>query len=508
MSMNRMTALTFSMALAPLPPVDSARRAVLLLARGVQGKGGRALLVGGCVRDMLLGVEPKDFDVEVYGVASAGLAELLAGIGPYKDVGKAFGVLGLVVDGKTIDVALPRTDSKVAPGHTGFSVHSDPSMTYAEAARRRDFTVNAIMLDPLTGEVIDPCHGAEDLQARVLRVVNAALFADDPLRVLRGLQFAARFNLHADDATKAVMRKAVPRLLELPRERIGAEWRKLLLLAERPSVGLELGMELGAYDVLHPELPPLARTEQEPEWHPEGNVWIHTLMAVDMAAKILRREELWGDDAYALMLGVLCHDFGKPATTAVEDGRIRSRGHEEAGREPTRLFLEALAVSHDVRDAVVSLVVHHLAPSMLYKLEHMPSGVPVSDGAIRALARRVHPATMAQLALVSEADFCGMGPFADAHEPSHKRFRTHDPYGTWLLERARAVGAATSRPPDVIRGKELLELGFASGSAIGELIALANALRDHNGATHDDIVAMLEGTAGSYDAAKSRLECA
>lgn len=492
------------MTLSSFQPTDSARRAVRELAQKVKERGGRALLVGGCVRDMLLGVEPKDFDVEVYGVAPARLEELVAEVGPYKDVGKAFGVLSLLVDGMAIDVALPRTDSKIAPGHTGFSVHADPSMGYHEAARRRDFTINAIMLDPLTGEIVDPFHGADDLNARVLRVVDAALFADDPLRVLRGLQFAARFNLRADAATKEVMRAAVPHLPELPRERIGGEWRKLLLLAERPSVGLALGMELGAYDAIHPELPPLVATEQEPEWHPEGNVWIHTLMVVDVAARITRREGLTDDDAYTFMLGAFCHDFGKPLTTAVEDGRIRSKGHEEAGREPTLRFLDALAVSHDVRDAVVSLVVHHLAPSMLYKLEVM-TGKPVSDGTIRALARRIHPATIKELCMVSEADYCGMGPFPDEKDPSKKSFRTVDPYSSWLFNRALLVDAATDRPPNILRGQELLDLGFAPGPQVGEIIALANKLRDEKGTTHDDVVRVLERAKGNYEAARAGL---
>ncbi|KKW29995.1 MAG: hypothetical protein UY72_C0027G0011, partial [Candidatus Uhrbacteria bacterium GW2011_GWD2_52_7] len=343
-----MAALTFSMALTPLQPTDSAQRAVLTLAERVKEKGGRALLVGGCVRDMMLGVPSKDFDVEVYGVAPAYLEQIVKEIGPASEIGKAFCVMKLTVDGVDIDVALPRTDSKIAPGHTGFAVQADPSMTYAEAARRRDFTINAILLDPLTGEVIDPYHGAEDLHARTLRVVDEALFADDPLRVLRALQFAARFNLYVDDASKEVMRRALPSLVELPGERIGAEWRKMLLLAQRPSIGLELGLELGVFNQLHPDLPPLAVTPQEPEWHPEGNVWIHTLMSVDVAARLIRKERLEGDDAFVIMLAALCHDLGKATTTALEDGRIRSRGHEEAGREPTERFLRSLAVSSDV----------------------------------------------------------------------------------------------------------------------------------------------------------------
>jgi len=197
-----MAALTFSMALAPLQPTDSARRAVLVLADRVKDKGGRALLVGGCVRDMLLMVEPKDFDIEVYGIAPQHLEEIVKSLGAASEIGKAFAVLKLHIDGTDIDVALPRTDSKTAPGHTGFAVHADPSMTYVEAARRRDFTINAILLDPLTGEIVDPHHGAEDLQTKTLRVVDPVSFGHDPLRVLRGLQFVARFSLQVNDESR------------------------------------------------------------------------------------------------------------------------------------------------------------------------------------------------------------------------------------------------------------------------------------------------------------------
>lgn len=498
-----MTPLTFSMALAPLQPTDSARRAVLALAEQVKATGGRALLVGGCVRDMLLGIPAKDLDVEVYGVAPERLEEIVRGLGKVSDVGKSFAVLKLFVDRVAIDVSIPRTDSKIGDGHRGFAVHADPSMTFAEAARRRDFTVNAIMMDPLTGEVIDPYHGVDDLQARKLRVVDAKLFGDDPLRVLRALQFAARFALTPDESTREVMRSMAPSLKELPRERVGGEWRKLLLRAERPSIGLELGMELGVFHQLHPELPPLAQTPQEPEWHPEGDVWVHTMMCVDVAARVVRRERLYEDDAWTVVLAALCHDFGKPSTTCFEDGRIRSRGHEEAGRAPTESFLRSIAVDHETQKKVVHLVVHHLTPSMFYHLE--ARGQPVKDGALRALARRLHPATIEDLALLSECDYCGMGPFSDPNDPTKKTFRTHDPYGAWLLGRARAIHAADRKPADVVRGQELIDLGFMSGPDLGEIIKLANKLRDDHGATREDVLMILSSASGDSEIAKEML---
>lgn len=460
-------------------------------------------MVGGCVRDMLLGTEAKDLDVEVYGVAPERLEEIVRALGKVSDVGKSFAVLKLFVDGKVVDVSIPRMDSKIGDGHRGFAVYADPSMSFAEAARRRDFTVNAIMMDPLTGEVIDPYRGVEDLQARRLRIVDAKLFGDDPLRVLRGIQFAARFALVPDEHTREVMRLMAPSLKELPRERVGGEWHKLLLRAERPSIGLELGMELGVFHQLHPELPPLAQTAQEPEWHPEGDVWVHTMMCVDVAARVIRRERLYEEDAWTVMLAVLCHDLGKPATTCFEEGRIRSRGHEEAGREPTSSFLRSIAVDHDTIKKVVNLVAHHLTPSMFYHLE--VKGQPVKDGALRALARRLHPATIEDLALVSECDYCGMGPFPDPNDQTKKTFRTYDPYGAWLLGRARVINAADRKPADVVRGQELLELGFMPGPDLGEIIKLANKLRDDHGATREDVLTILSSASGDSDIAKEML---
>jgi len=239
---------------------------VIALARAVHAAGGRALVVGGCVRDELLGRTPKDYDVEVYGLDGAVLRGLLESFGRVDTVGESFTVYKVA----GLDVSLPRRESKTGRGHKGFTVEGDPHLSIEDAARRRDFTINAIARDPLTGAILDPFDGRDDLHARRLRVVDARRFGDDSLRVLRALQFAARFDLTVDDDTKALLRGIA--LDDLPAERIWGEVEKLLLQAPRPSVGLALALELGVVDNLWPELRPLVGCPQEPEWHPEGDV--------------------------------------------------------------------------------------------------------------------------------------------------------------------------------------------------------------------------------------------
>src|SRR5256714_1145918 len=337
-----------------MPPIPEQ---VLNIAQAVRDEGGRALLVGGCVRDELMSRQPKDWDLEVYGIDSSRLRGLLDRFGEVNVVGEAFTVYKL---GAHLDVSVPRRERKTGRGHRAFVIEGDPAMSIEEAARRRDFTINAILQDPLTEELIDPFHGREDIERKLLRAVSPETFGEDSLRVLRAAQFAARFEFDIEPETFELCRSID--LSDLPAERIWGEMEKLLLRARRPSVGLQLLRELGAVDQLFPELKALIDVPQDPEWHPEGDVWIHTLLTID------RARELIDDLSYAkqvtVMLATLCHDFGKPATTDFVDGRLRSREHEEAGVEPTISLLNKLNVhtldGYDVRGQVVALVRDHL----------------------------------------------------------------------------------------------------------------------------------------------------
>ncbi len=416
------------------------------IALAVREAGGRALIVGGWVRDRELGRESKDIDIEVFGVDAGALRGLLAAFGSVNAVGESFTVFKVA----DIEVALPRRESKVGRGHKGFEVTGDPHMTPREAARRRDFTVNAISWDPLTGEFEDPFDGRGDLARRLLKAVDEQTFGEDSLRVLRAVQFAARFEFALDPATEALCRR-IP-LDDLPSERIRGEIEKLLLQAPRPSVGFELALRIGVIDALFPEIKALVGCPQEPEWHPEGDVWVHTLMVIDQART--RISDLDRPRQVAVMLGAVCHDLGKPPTTAFQDGRIRSIDHEQAGVAPATAVLDRLNVhtmeGFDVRREVLGITAHHLKPGMFGM-----SKTPVSDGAFRRLAQKVD---LELLARVAKSDCLGRGGHFDCSSMD------------WFLERARQLGVEHAPPKPIVLGRHLLELGVAPGPQMGEIL--------------------------------------
>jgi tRNA nucleotidyltransferase (CCA-adding enzyme) len=423
--------------------LDVARR----IAQAAGNAGGRALIVGGWVRDRLLGKPTKDVDVEVFGIPADRLRELLERIGPVNTVGESFTVYKVA----GVDVSLPRQESKTGRGHRGFAVTGDPALSIPEAARRRDFTINAILWDPLSEQYIDPYGGQADLlDRRLLRAVDPRTFGDDSLRVLRGVQFAARFDLKMADETKALCR-TIP-LDDLPAERVWGEIEKLLLLAERPSIGFELALDLGVIDKLFPELRALVGCPQEPEWHPEGDVWVHTLMVVDQAR--MRIDDLPRPQQIALMLGAVCHDVGKPATTAVVDGRIRSIDHEAQGVAPATALLDRINVhtfdGYDVRREVLGMVAHHLKPGEFWKTRDK-----ISDGAFRRLAAKVD---LELLARVAKSDCLGRTGRFDCSAMD------------WFLERAHGLGVEHAPPAPLLLGRHLLALGLSPGPRIGEIL--------------------------------------
>jgi tRNA nucleotidyltransferase (CCA-adding enzyme) len=442
------------------------------LAEMIQTCGGRAMLVGGCVRDELMGFEPKDFDIEVYGIEPLKLKDILKQFGRVDAVGESFTVYKI---GRDLDVSLPRRERKIGRGHKGFIVEGDPAMSFAEAARRRDFTINAIMKDALTGEIVDRYGGQEDLRRRKIRHIADETFVEDSLRVLRAAQFAARFEFAVDEQTAELCR-AID-LTDLPRERIWGEMEKLLLRSRRPSIGLKYFYELEIAKQLFPELTALVGVPQEYEWHPEGDVDVHTLLVVDEARKLI--DELPYAKQVTVMLGALCHDLGKPATTEFFDGRIRSHGHDEAGVEPTRSFLDKLGVftldGYDVREQVVQLVRYHLTPGMFYKN-------PPGSGAFRRLARKVEPDLLYR---VAKADALGRNP---EWIPKEKWFRADAQ--EWFIERVHELKVETKAPEPILMGRHLIELGLKPSKKIGEITRTVYELQlDGKVTTLDDALA-------------------
>ena len=425
------------------------------LANAIHQQGGQPILVGGSVRDYLLGQRlPKDLDLEVYFLEANELEKVLSQFGKVLRVGKSFGVLKLITKHAEYDVSLPRRESKTGKGHKGFLVNADPQMTFEEASARRDFTVNSIGFDPIQQQWLDPHRGQEDLKKGILRHVGPA-FAEDPLRVLRGAQFAARLNFQMAPETIELCQTLD--LNELSRERLQGEFAKLLLRAERPSIGLEVLRQTKALRFF-PELEALIDVPQDPTWHPEGCVWTHTLMVVDEAAKLRVREE---KNDLVLMFGALCHDFGKPETTIWKDGHWRSPAHDVLGMQPTEKFLRRLTDEASLIEKVKILVREHLRPSMLYNDREK-----VTPGAIRRLALRV---SIPELLLVAEADHFG--------RTTEDALRREFPAKQWLLDQASKLDVRDEKPKPFLKGRHLLQLGMRPGPQMGKVLEEAFALQ-------------------------------
>lgn len=408
----------------------------------IRRAGGRMWLVGGCIRDLVLGRQPHDLDIEISGLPPGRLHTLLTEHFSVQFVGKAFGVFKL--QGLPIDISIPSRLLTDNESTTGLLRQSDPDMDIDEALARRDFTVNAMAWDPDTLEFRDPFNGRADLDAHMLRHISDH-FTEDPLRVLRGMQLAARFGLNAAPETVALCKTLTQD--GQSSERLWEEWKKLLLQGVKPSLGLQFLSDCG-WLRFYPELAALQGCEQDPIWHPEGDVWIHTLHCLDWFAL-----ECTGNQRDDLIagLGILCHDFGKPATTTMDYGRITSRGHEPQGEAPTRRFLERLTNQNDLINEVVPLVLCHLRPGALFDAN-------ASDSAVRRLAKQVK--RIDRLVRVARADHAGRPP---------KPFDGF-PAGSWLLERARRLEVEDQAPTPFVTGRHLLELGMLPGPRLGEIL--------------------------------------
>jgi tRNA nucleotidyltransferase (CCA-adding enzyme) len=434
----------------------------------------RAYLVGGCVRDALLGLPGKDFDVEVFGVSYESLSKALARRGRVDLVGRSFGVVKLTTgSGLAYDFAIPRRDRKVALGHKGFEVEFDADITPQEAASRRDFTINALMFDPRRGEVLDFFGGQADLRERVLRHTSAA-FVEDPLRVLRGMQFTARFNLRPAPETVALCRSIKASFRELAVERVGDEWFKWAAKSVVPSAGLRFLADTEWLEHF-PEIAALRGTPQDPEWHPEGDVFTHTAHCCDALVKLPEWQAADEESRIAWMLAVLAHDFGKPAVTheALRDGRMRivSPGHEEGGVEPTLKFLERIHAPNIYLRRVPPLVANHLA--------HLQT---VTDRGVRRLAKRLEPETIAGLCVVMTADHSGRPPKPPCVPEGVKALRA----------KAEELRVQDTAPKPILQGRHLIAAGMKPGKEFKAIL-------------HEAFEAQLEGQFSELEGAQEWL---
>ena len=430
------------------------------IAKVAREAGGRAVFVGGQVRDRLLGRSSADMDVEVFGLTLDVLESILAPFGRTRTVGRSFGVVR--IDGLDADFSLPRHDNKTGPGHRGFAVEIAPHLDFAAAARRRDFRINSMGFDPLTGEVLDPYGGRADLAAKRLRITDPSHFAEDPLRGLRAAQFAARFDLEPDRELLDLAARLD--LAELAPERVFGELRKLLLLGVRPAIGFELLRETGLVRFF-PEVEALIGVPQDPRWHPEGDVWRHTMLALDRGAELRRGDR--SDEAF--MFALLCHDFGKPAVTE----ELRSQGHDRAGVEPARNFLGRLRAPRRLIDRVSTLVREHLAPVLYVRNEAGPK-------AYRRLARRLEAAgaDLDLLVRVATADQLG--------RTTPAAVRGEFPEAAIFLERANAALPGLAPLPPAVLGRHLVARGFAPGPRMGRVLAACREIQDETGWSDPD----------------------
>ncbi len=417
----------------------------------------RAYVVGGFVRDALLGGEPAspqdDVDLEVFG---RGWEELASGLGRWgrvEEVGRSFGTIKLRLPGcAVLDVSLPRSERKTGSGHRGFAVDCQPDLPLPEAMRRRDFTINALYYHPRSRQVIDCYGGWEDIRSRTLRVVAPPTFAEDPLRVLRAMQFLSRFDMEPDPGLVRISREMAGEYSTLARERIRDEWLKWAGRSKRPSRGLDF-LAQGGWIAHFPEIQALAGVLQDPEWHPEGDVFRHTCHCCDAMAGLEEWRALPEQDRIVYLLATLLHDVGKPLATRRErrKGRIRivSPGHERAGVDPAARMLERIGAPRWALRRVIPLVANHMA-----RFE------TISDRAVRRLAVRLQPDTIEGLCLLMRADAMGRPPLPGDVPATVKR----------LQEKSAELAVQRSAPEPALRGRDLISLGVDPGPRLGDLL--------------------------------------
>lgn len=448
-------------------PGEKVRRVLELLREG----GARdCLFVGGFVRDLLLGIPSKDVDIEIYGLT---YREILKILRPHFHVGLVGQSFGTVKVDNEIDLSLPRIESKSGVGHKGFEVSSDPHLDPLTAFSRRDFTINAIGLR-LDGGVFDPFGGIDDLKQGVLRAPTEA-FCEDPLRVLRGMQFAARFGFEMEPETVELCKRVRPEFETLSAERIWSEWQKWAAKGRFPGKGLWLLKETRWIDCF-PEIAALVGVEQNPRFHPEGDVFTHTALACDAAVQIADGMELGEEDRCVLLFAALCHDFGKPAATyRDEEGNWRSPNHAMEGIEPTRSFFENMKAPNRVSEHVIPLVREHMAHMVI------PKGVEPSPASVRRLALRLDPSNIRIWSALCRSDAIGCG--------GEKKYYRNE---SWE-EIARSLELRDQKPKPILLGRHLMERGIEPGPGMGDVLRRAfEAQLDGDFTTLDGALAWFE----------------
>ena len=417
------------------------------IAVAVEENGGKAYFVGGYVRDLIRGNPGKDVDIEIHGVTPDTLKNILSSLGERLEIGESFGIFGL--KGYSLDIAMPRTETNRGRGHRDFDVFVDPHIGTEKAARRRDFTINALMQNVLTGEIIDHFGGREDLERGIIRHIDPVTFVEDPLRVLRGAQFAARFGF--DIAPETVELCRTMDLSTLAKERIMDELEKAMLKAERPSIFFELLRRMNQLSYWFPEAEALIGVEQNPKHHAEGDVWVHTMMVIDEVAKIRH----YASDPLGLMLSALTHDFGKAICTEIVNGEIHSYGHETEGLPIIKTFMSRLTSEHRLIKYVLNLSEYHMKPNTL-----------AATGASIKSTNKMFDSSVDPAALLCLAVADGLGKIAP---------REYISYDDFFIERLAIYREYMSRP--YVMGQDLIDAGLKPSKDFSDYLDYAHKLR-------------------------------
>ena len=423
------------------------RALALKIAQAVSKAGGRVYYVGGIVRDGLMGIESKDVDVEVYGLSPAALREILNPFGTVIDKGASFGVLGL--RGSDLDIAMPRLERRTGALHTDFDVSVDPFMSQKDASMRRDFTINAMMQDVLTGEIIDCWGGREDLKKGIIRCVSEKTFSEDALRVFRAAQFAARFHAEIESETLNLCREID--VTQVTHERVYEEMNKALLKSDAPSVFFRALRQMNHLKEFFPELEACISVPQSPIHHPEGDVFEHTMLVVDCAAGLRSRAV----NPQAFMVAALFHDLGKVVATEIHpDGKITAYGHEVLGLDTVKRQLLRLTNNQKLQQYVLNLTELHMRPNRL-----------AENHSKKKKTRELFDLCVApeDLILLARADASGK---LDQPYPMENE--------VFLNERLKDYREIMSRP--MVTGDDLIRAGVQPGKQMKEMLAFSRKL--------------------------------
>lgn len=401
--------------------------------------GGRCYLVGGCVRDAILNRQSHNIDLEVFNLTSQHIINVLSQKFNVDFVGKSYGILK--IHGADIDIGVPRKERQIGESHRDFIIEEDPFLPIEEAISRRDFTINAIYYDFLAHNLIDPFGGIKDLNNKTLRHISDR-FCEDPLRVLRGMQFCGRFNLTASNDTIELCKSLSPK--HISAERIYHEFEKLLLQSDTPSYGLRFLKETN-WTQYFPEIHNLIGVHQDPIRHPEGDVFNHVCCVLDVFAK---NRPVAVNDQLIVGFSLLCHDFGKAMVTFQDETGIHSYGHEMAGVLIAQKFLEKLLVPKDILQQVLMFVRYHTEPRLLFHHKG-------DDSDFRKLSFQVR--RMDLLTLISYCD-------------SYKRVENYEEIRQWMVDTITRLNIESAPPKAIIQGRDLLQLGMEPSKAFSEIL--------------------------------------